>query len=78
MILPTLLVPTAFSGPCISKDSSLGPTLSLLFLLLVQSLENKWANLAVNTYMCNMQDIAWIFIITEPFLPCYLLLPAVN
>ena len=61
--------PAGFSGPCISIESSLGPTLSLLFLLLVQSQENKWANLAVNTYMCNMQDIAWIYIITLPFLP---------
>ena len=76
--LTALGPPGIFSGRCISIESSLGPTLSLLFLLLGQSRENKWANLAVNTYMCNMQDIAWIYIITLPFLPCYILLPAVN
>ena len=41
---PDPAVPRNIFRLCISKDSSLGPTLSLLFLLLVQSPENKWAN----------------------------------
>ena len=76
--LTALGPPGIFSGRCISIESSLGPTLSLLFLLLGQSRENKWANLPVNTYMCNMQDIAWIYIYFNIFTTAHIMLPAFN